>query len=68
MCFLHCAAGKNHRARGCNSVNTVTSLTCLQTVLLVLDYALGYANSTSKTVGPLLFYWYVHPSVRVTLL
>eukprot|EP01032_Pedospumella_encystans_P013871 gene13871-15948_t len=29
----------------------------LQTVLLVLDYALGYANSTSKTVGPTLFYW-----------
>jgi hypothetical protein len=46
----------------------VTSLTCLQTVLLVLDYALGYANSTSKTVGPLLFYWYAHPTGRVTLL
>jgi len=30
-----------------------------QTVLLVLDYALGYANSTSETVGPMLFYWYV---------
>jgi hypothetical protein len=38
----------------------------MQTVLLVLDYALGYANSTSKTVGPLLFYWCVHPTGRVT--
>eukprot|EP00600_Ochromonadales_sp_CCMP1393_P005513 CAMPEP_0174964346 /NCGR_PEP_ID=MMETSP0004_2-20121128/5826_1 /TAXON_ID=420556 /ORGANISM="Ochromonas sp., Strain CCMP1393" /LENGTH=343 /DNA_ID=CAMNT_0016213055 /DNA_START=700 /DNA_END=1731 /DNA_ORIENTATION=- len=25
--------------------------------MLVLDYALGYANSTSETVGPTLFYW-----------
>jgi hypothetical protein len=30
----------------------------LQVVMIILNYALGYADSTSKTVGPDIFYWY----------
>src|SRR4051794_37011724 len=30
-------------------------------VMLILNFALGYANDTDRTVGPPIFYWYCHP-------
>ncbi len=27
--------------------------------MLILNYALGYADSADKTPGPVIFYWYV---------